>query len=407
MKKKLQSQQGSILLLVMFTLSLLVAAALSSTQSLDARMDDARSQSDNTRNQLLAESMVDFAASQLKDNANYIGTGEQSLSVGASTITITAAPTPGTPDGNPYSVIAEATSGVGKAQMQADLTVQSGVSADADLALIFLGDEFHMLDSTVLGDTLIADAPGAVRYWITNEFGVGSWQDNEPSTESYDFETSAVVGDLFHYADVDYGVATEEHRITTPIYAPKYDLDEYLIPGPDKVIYYYENNLRNVTHQETAVFVMHEGHTLSLDRCHFPGGVVVYVEPEFDIRDDQRRNKVLLKHGTTIGGGNEGVHPNLGMLAPGTEVHFTHPGCVYEEDHNDIEGLIIWNAIHMIKEARLRGMVIVYREVLHFRESEVVYDPQIMTSLPPGIEFSLPYGSVDVGQVREYYEPSP
>lgn len=406
MKKELQSQRGSILLLVMFTLSLLVAAALSSTQSLDARMDDARGQADNTRNQLLAESMVDFAASQLKDNVNYVGTGEQSLSVGGSTVTITAAPTPGTPDGNPYSVIAEAASGEGKAKMQADLTVHSGIGADADLAMIFLGDEFHLLDSTVLGDTLIADAPGAVRYWIIDEHGVGSWQGNDPQTEDYEFEDSAVVGDLFHYSGTNYGVATEEHHMNSPIHAPIFDLDQYLVPGPDKIIYWYENNLRNVSHEETAVFVMHENHTLSLDRCDFPGGIVVYVEKDWDVRAEAcRRNKVILKHGTTVGGGTGGVHPNLGMIAPGTEIQFTHPGCIGQEDHNDVEGFILWNAVHMIKEARIRGMVIVYREVKHFRRSEVVFDPNVLANLPPGIEFSLPYASVEVGQVREYYQP--
>lgn len=398
------SQRGSILLLVMFILSLLAAAAISSTASLDARVDDARSQTDNTRNQLMAESVMDFAASRLMENANYIGTGQQSLSLGGSTVTISAAPTPGTVDGNPFSVIAKSASAQGKARLQADLTVQSGISADADLALIFLGDEFHLLDSTVLGDTLIADAPGAVRYWIT-ENGVGSWVGSNPATEDYDFEDSAVVGDLFHYANVNYGVATEEHRISSPIQAPIFDLDQYLVPGPDKIIYWYENNLKNVSHEETAVFVMHENHTLSLDRCDFPGGIVVYAPQDWDVRDDHRRNKVILKHGTTVGGGNGGVHPNLGMIAPGTEVHFTHPGCVRQEDHNDIEGFILWNAVHMIKEARLSGQVIVYREVKHFRDSEVVYDPNVPANLPPGISFSLPYGSVQISQVREYYQP--
>jgi hypothetical protein len=59
----------------------------------------------------------------------------------------------------------------------------------------------------------------------------------------------------------------------------------------------------------------------------------------------------------------------------------------------------------MIKEARLKGQIIVYREVKHFRETEVVYDPDVVANMPPGIEFGLPYGSASVDQVREYYEP--
>jgi hypothetical protein len=403
--KRNSKQQGSILLVVMFVLSLLATVAISGASTQEAVVEDARSQRDNTLNQMMAESVVDYAARRLMTDAEYAGTGQTPLMLAGREVSITATPTPGSPDGNPFSVVAEAFDGEGMARMQADLTVQAGVDADAEMAMIFLGNEFHVEDSTIFGDTLIADAPEVVQYWLGDGQGGGSWVTAPPDPETYNFIQSTILGDLFKYNPADYGVATEEHTINVPIYAPKWDLDQYLVPGPDRVIYWYENNLKNVSHPETAVFVMHDGHTLSLDGCDFPGGVVVYVDKDWDVRDEQRRNKVLLKHGTTVGGGTNGVHPHIGMIAPGTEVHFTHPGCVYKEDHNDVEGFILWNAVHMIKEARLKGQIIVYREVKHFRETEVVYDPDVVANMPPGIEFGLPYGSASVDQVREYYEP--
>jgi len=301
-------------------------------------------------------------------------------------------------------VVSEATGEESMARLQGELEVHPGVQRDAEFALIFLGEEIEVDTSMILGDMLVADTPGSALYWVPDGQGGGSYQPTFEPLEEFEFTDSAVVGDLYRYGPNPFGVATNEYQIETPVKAPRFDLDQYLVPGPDRIIYYYENNLRNVSHEETAVFVLHPGHTLSLDNCHFPGGVVVWTDKGVDIRQGDE-NKVLLKHHTTIGGGNGGVAPHLGMIAPTCEIQFTHPGCVIEEDHNDIQGFMLWYEVKHLKDARLRGQVIIYHEFEHTSGSEIVYDAAAANALPPGITFDLPLGSAHITSVKERYEP--
>jgi len=402
--KNRNKEKGSILLLVMFVLALLAAAAISGASTQETVMDVARAERESSTNQMVAESAVEYAARRLASDSNYLGTGQSALIVGDAAVNITTAATPGSLDGNPFSVVAEAASGEGLARMQADLTVTPGVKTNAELALIFLGEEIEVDTTMILGDMLIADAPGSALYWVPDGQGGGSYLPTFEPLEEFSFTDSAVAGALYRYGDTPFGVATEEYQIQTPIKAPRFDLDQYLIPGPDRIIYWYENNLKNVSHEETAVFVLHPGHTLSLDDCHFPGGVVVWTDKGVDIRQGDE-NKVLLKHHTTIGGGTGGVHPYLGMIAPTCEIQFTHVGCVYQEDHNDIYGFMLWYEVEHLREARLKGQVVIYHELEHVSDSEIVYDPLVAHNLPPGIEFDLPVGSARIDQIRERYEP--
>ncbi|PCJ54211.1 MAG: hypothetical protein COA70_06145 [Planctomycetota bacterium] len=209
-------------------------------------------------------------------------------------------------------------------------------------------------------------------------------------------------GDLYKYTDQGYGMGNDEHKISAQVQMPEYDLDEYLIPGPDRIIYYNENNLKNVSHEETAVFVLYPGHTLSLDGCEFPGGVVIYVDKEFNPRDEDI-NKILLKHHTTIGGGTGGVSQYMGLIAPGAEIQFTHVGCAWSVDHNDIYGFNLWNKVFFIKEAQLRGQLVIINEIKHFRDTVLYFDQEVADNVPSGITFSVPTGESALLSVKEHY----
>ena len=309
---------------------------------------------------------------------------------------------PGSWDGI-FDLVASGQSEVGKHQLAAEVQVEAGIIPDADLALVFLGDQIDLLDSTIFGDILITDAVGVVDDWAFNDEGVGYHAAGGPyGPFDLAFDGTAIMGDLYKYTDNIYFAGSEEHRISAHVQMPEYDLDEYLIPGDDRIIYYYENNLKNVSHEETAVFVLHPGHTLSLDRCNFPGGVIIYVDKEYNPRDPDI-NKVLLKHHTTIGGGTGGISPYIGLIAPGAEVQFTHPGCAWAEDHNDIYGFNLWNKVHMIKEGQMLGQLVVINEIKHFRDTVLLYDPIVAENIPSGITFTPPTGESALLSMKEHY----
>jgi len=399
-----RSERGSVLLLVILITGLLAAASLSSLAQINAVSETTRSEASTLEHELLAESAISYGRTRLARNLNWVGTNGTPVDLGnGGTFEIAAEEvSPGADDGI-FNLIATGLSADGKLELEADVQVDAGTIPDADLALVFLGDDIDVSDSFIFGGILITDKIGVVDDWAFDENGVGFHAQGGPyGPFDIDFAGTVSTGDLYKYTDQSYGMGNDEYKISAQVQMPEYDLDEYLIPGPDRIIYYYENNMKNVSHEETAVFVLYPGHTLSLDGCEFPGGVVIYVDKEFDPRSVDI-NKILLKHQTTIGGGVGGVDPYLGLIAPGAEIQFTHPGCAWSEDHNDIYGFNLWNKIQFIKEAQLLGQLVVINEIKHFRDTVLYFDQEVADNVPSGITFSVPTGESALLSVKEHY----
>lgn len=391
-------------MIVVLVCGLIAAAALSSVGTQETAMQEARDFKDTMQNEALAESAIAYARRQLATNLDWSGTDGVPVSL-APDVSFEVQATernPGSWDGI-FDLVASGQSEEGLHQLAAEVQVEAGVLPDADLALVFLGDQIDLHESTIFGDILITDSVGVVDDWAFDSEGVGYHAPGGPyGPFDIEFDGTAVMGDLYKYTDNLYFTGSEEHRISSHVQMPEYDLDEYLIPGPDRIIYYYENNLRRVSHEETAVFVLHPGHTLSLDNCNFPGGVIIYVDKEYNPRDPDI-NKILLKHHTTIGGGTGGISPYIGLIAPGAEIQFTHPGCAWSEDHNDIYGFNLWNKVHMIKEGQMLGQLVVINEIKHFRDTVLLFDPIVAENIPSGITFSPPLGESAMLSVSEHY----
>ena len=397
-------KRGSVLLLVILVTSLLAAAVLSSLAQVSAVTDSTRDVASTLEHELVAESAIAFARTQLSRDAGWMGTNGAPVALGdgVSFEILAGESNPGTGD-HLYTMIATGQSEDGRMELEAEVQVEAGIVPGADLALVFLGDDIDLLDSTIFGSILITDAVGVVDDWDFDDEGVGFHAAGGPfGPFDISFDGTVSIGDLYKYTDQAYFMGQAEHQISAQVQMPEYDLDEYLIPGPDRIIYYYENNLKNVSHEETAVFVLHPGHTLSLDRCEFPGGVIIYVDKEFNPRDTDI-NKVLLKHHTSIGGGTGGVSPYIGLIAPGAEIQFTHPGCAWSVDHNDIYGFNLWNKVHFIKQAQLLGQLVVINEIKHFRDTVLYFAPEVAENIPSGINFSLPTGESEILSVKEHY----
>ncbi|MDA1260509.1 MAG: hypothetical protein O3A20_07775 [Planctomycetota bacterium] len=102
-----------------------------------------------------------------------------------------------------------------------------------------------------------------------------------------------------------------------------WDLDEFQEPGPGKIRLTNPHNIGNeiwnlngLTYEETVVITLTNNQTVTLTNCHFHGGLVVISPFDEDIRQGNSK-LVHVKKGTTIGGGNQGAYPHLGLIATG------------------------------------------------------------------------------------------
>jgi hypothetical protein len=218
----------------------------------------------------------------------------------------------------------------------------------------------------------------------------------------YEFTNTNLLGDLYKYSTKNYFIGSAEHRISAHVAMPEFDLEQYLVPGPDRIIYTDETNIQNVSHEETAVFVLEPGKNLSLSGCDFPGGVIIVVDESYNPADGPL-NKVLIKKGTKIGGGSGGASANIGLIAPGTELQYTYEGGA-AAGQNDIEGLTVVNSVHMVRQIRIKGMVLVLTEIKHFWDTVIEFDPEVAANLPAGVDFRFPGSMTDVLEVREFFE---
>lgn len=397
-----KSETGGILIIVMILMGLLGITALSFAGSAEDALEIQRDGHESLRAEFAAETGLDFAMRRMQMAPRWTGTGEDGMTLpDGSVVRVEVLSDEFEAGGNGVSLRISGASGQGLVQLGADLDVDTGLGGNAEVAMAILGNEFHMEDGIVRGDVLLTDVENKLNMWNwdTEQWELAGYS----AIEGYYFDNAVVDGELFKYSTTDYNVNATEHRISAPVRAPKVDLDSYAVPGAGKVIYYGENNLRNVSHEETVVFVLDENHTVSLDNCYFPGGVVVHAPKDYDLLG-MYRNKILVKHGTRIGGGDGGVHPYIGLIAPGCEVQFTHEGCAFlNQDHSDIYGFNLWNEVFMVRNGRITGQLIILNEVTHMRNSEIVFDPIVAANVPYGITFDGTSPHADLEALHEWY----
>lgn len=398
-----RADRGGILLLALIVLTLLSTMAISFATSGRDRVDVVADGQQSLRAECAAEGGMEFALRRLMLAPRWTGTDSEGFTLSdGSVFHVEVIEDEFEAGGDSVQLRIRGESQDSAFQLGVDANVSTGWSADAEVALAVLGNEFHMEDGVVRGDVLVTDLPDKLQMWdwVSEQWVLGGYGE----IQGYEFDGATVEGELFKYSTTNYGVNAPELRVSAPIRAPKIDLDWYLTPGPGKVFYYGENNLKNVSHNETVVFVLSENHTVSLDNCHFPGGVVVHCPKDYDVLG-KYRNKILLKHGTLIGGGTGGCQPYIGLIAPGCEVQFTHEGCAYQNtDHSDIYGFNVWNEVFMVRNGRVKGQLIVLNEVTHMRDSEIIYDPIVANNVPYGISFDGTDPYARLGKVFEWYD---
>ena len=400
--KRRRSEAGGILIIVLVLMGLLSITAISFAGSAEDHIEIQRDGQESLRAEFAAETGLDFALRRMQMAPRWTGTDQAGMTLpDGSVFHVEVLDDEFEQGGNAAALRITGESGQGLFRLGADLDVDTGWGGDAEVAMAILGNEFNMQGGIVRGDVLLTDAEDKLSMWNwnTEQWEIGGYG----TIEGYDFDGASVDGTLYKYSNIDYNVNAPEHRISAPVRAPKIDLDSYAVPGAGKVIYYGSHNLKDVAHNETVVFVLNENQTVSLDDCYFPGGVVVHCPKDYNLLG-MYRNKILVKHGTRIGGGDGGVHPYIGLIAPGCEVQFTHEGCAFQNvDHNDIYGFNVWNEVFMVRGARITGQLIVLNEVTFLRDSEIVYDPIVGENVPYGISFDGTNPHADLESVHEWF----
>ena len=246
-----QSQSGGIMLIVLVLMGLLGITAISFAGSAEDGLEIQRDGHESLRAEFAAETGLDYTLRRMQMAPRWTGTGEYGMTLAdGSTVRVEVLSDDFDTGGNAVSLRISGESGQGLVQLGADLDVDTGVGGDAEVAMAVLGNEFYMRDGIVRGDILLTDAENKLSTW---NWDTEAWEiAGYGEIEGYTFDDATVDGDLYKYSTTDYNVNADEYRISAPVRAPKIDLDTYAVPGAGKVIYYGENNLRNVSHEETV-----------------------------------------------------------------------------------------------------------------------------------------------------------
>ncbi|PCJ53724.1 MAG: hypothetical protein COA70_08530 [Planctomycetota bacterium] len=387
----------------MVVISLLAGMALSSASQVEQTISVTRDDASSLSSEFAAESAVDFAQRQLMIDPKWAGTGDIPAVFGVESLMDIQIfeLNPGSED-NMLGVHVKGEANEGTVQLAADIHLEVGVGLDAKFALMCLGGIAELDGCNIMGDILICDMPYVVDKWIDDGLGGGSYVPDGPrGFIEYLFPVSNLIGELYKYSDTNYHIGSKENQISVHVQMPRIVLEEYLVPGPDRIIYNYVDKLIDVSHPETAVFVLEEDKMLTLENCQFPGGVVVYVDQDWDLRSEKSRNKIELKEGTLIGGGTGGVSKYLGLLAPATEISSAWS---LTPDQDDIYGFSMLAAVDDMGDFQLRGQLLVVNWIEDLDDSWIIFDQSVADNVPNGVFFDLPYTSLDLISLRERYD---
>ncbi len=400
-------ERGTVLLITVFLAAITMAVTYSLTGAVQDRLGSELDSKDSLKAELAVESGVEYTRRRLLLDPQWPGTDAAGVDLGDGSKFFVTVSQQGGQGGGTHLVDVQGTYGDGFAHVSGDLAVHPGSSENADgFAFIFLGDDCHVTHGMMYGDVLVTDRAWVVDDWLFDEDGRGYYAESHGPDEDgiVRFVCTGVDGTLYKYRDDldDYQWLGPEEVLTENSRMPSWDLEEFLQPGPGKVIMQnpYTDTTRWVvkwaSYEETVVFVLNEGQRLDLWGCDFPGGVVVYCPKSWDPRQGPR-NVVFLKKGTCIGGGTGGAYPNIGLVAPGAMVRNDCNG-------NWLYGFHLVQSLGRFRYSSILGQMVVLDYVQNLKDCELEYVPDVGENLPPLVEFGSSTGWTDLLTLRKDYD---
>ncbi len=224
---------------------------------------------------------------------------------------------------------------------------------------------------------------------LTMQSGLASAGPPPSPFESTDtpLENDSGIGDAFQYSDKTRQASAAQSAPRSPVKIPVFDMEPYMKAGPGRIIYFNKTELKDVSHDETAVFVMRHGDNLVLDGCSFPGGVIVQTSDGKSATGGYM-NKVRLRGGTKIGGGAKGASVHIGLLAPAYELQYTYAGGEYATQI-DIEGFTAVAKMNKAHQIQMKGMVLTYDAEKMVWNTHLQNDDNVAENLPDGVEYRM------------------
>ncbi|MBC8330092.1 MAG: hypothetical protein H8E31_15240, partial [Planctomycetes bacterium] len=280
-----ETNRGSVLLLTLLMTGLISMLAMSFTSSARLQLSVGGDLRNEVHADLAVQSGLEFAQRQLLLDPDWAGTGADGVTLPrGGHFTVSAARSG---EEHLLSVDAGGPAGSGAARVAATLRVDGGNST-ADKALVFMGRELSMENVHINGDFILADKLGVVMDWKHNAEG-GTWVPGGPATiEPFTLSWMTLNDTLIKYTDTVYVNGAQEQKISAKVYMPSWDLNDYLGSAPGRIVLNTGGLYENQNFQDTVVFHLAPGEQLTLRKCRFLGGIVVYCERTADLRAPAR-----------------------------------------------------------------------------------------------------------------------
>lgn len=385
-----RQNSGFVLIIALVATVAVAALALSSFGSVESKIAIQRQEASGMQADLAAQAGLAHAKMMLISDAYWEGT-EEWVNVGDARFNIeTELVENQQTTGVQVSVKAEGQSGDGKRILQMDIIVSNGGSM-GDVGAVFLSSNLDFHQGHINGNVLIPDAVGVIEDYSVDEFGNGTWTQNNDPLGTLNFQAFVVNHESYQYTENEYFNGSPTIIVEEDSYKmPAWNLDTYLEDVENNIVLNGVTSLSGMNTSETVVVVLEEGQTLTVDNCQLHGGLVVYSPADWDLRSGAR-NEVIV-NGSNIGTGSS---PHIGLMAPTASV-------TGSDSSTNFHGLCFWNSIHDLDRPHIDGALVVVNEVVNLSKMVMNQHPPTMGNLPDGISFSGDQPGLDFLDSGEY-----
>jgi hypothetical protein len=411
-----RGDRGTILVITMIVSGILTLMSMSFGMTVRTAVAQAREAEPALHAELAAHSAVDYALRQLLFDSDWDGTGQEMLPLeGGTGFTVrrepvlSARPPIEDGDGNGHAgpdtdptetYLFTLTGSHGMAEATLEMVVRiSSMDPIKDQAFAVLGGAVDLQHLSVSGNMLITDELGFTLDYIPDPLdpSTGTWEEGGVDfLGDFDFDHVDISGSLSKYSTNTY---TDGREITIwqEIQTPSWYLEPYLEPAPDRVILTDVTALDNQHFTDLVVLVNPPGDQIRIRECVFENGIVVYAEPDWDMRGVPR-NELYLKKPCFFGSETSSTH--IGILAPATEV--VTPGTLGHPP--TMIGTTYIHSLNNVMGGTISGQLIALNSVEHIMHTTFTYDPELAQWPPDGFDFGGEDGKrIQVLGLRELF----
>ena len=385
-------QGGSILLIVLVTMTTLSLFALAATDNTRTLVDASTLERRAMRADAAADSALAYVDQQLALNEDWSGTGAWIDLGEQGTFRATRIAT-GVPAERHYLI--DARVGEATVKLRAEFHVDRYVAPVLEHALATLGGDLNMMNVNLTGDLLAVDTQGGVKdydplsgEWDTRDSG------GDPATWA---NNNSLDGDLMTYTGDLPGISYtgDNVQLFAPMINPTWDLDPYLVPNPNRIIT-TQLSFTQFDTPKQVVIVAQPGEVVNFNQCNIDGGVVVWSPADWPQRGAYRNEVVW----NACNFGLPSSDPNstkIGMLAPGSRL---------KKGNNETVGfgLFYFHSIDYLNNADFTGSLWVINGMDRMTNCNVTYDPAMKSVAYEGMGASAIYTPFD--GVSEYHGES-